>query len=307
MKELFVSKNFRQDTIDLIFDANAIISAYAEQGYTLTLRQLYYQFVARDAFPEDRRWQWTGAKWIRDPKGTKNAQPNYKWLGSVINDARLAGMVDWLAIEDRTRNVERNACWDNAAAACQAVHDQFRLDLWERQPVRVEVWIEKEALIGVIADVCQRLDVPFFACRGYVSQSEAWRAYHRSMNHELVILHLGDHDPSGIDMTRDNDERLFEVFGGVGELHRLALNMNQIIEHKPPPSPAKVTDSRWRDYCAEFGNDSWELDALEPAVINKLIETNVARFRDDNLWNEAVEEQEEERAKISDAILMIEG
>lgn len=305
MKEFFVAKDFRQETIDLIDTANAIIEEYADQGYTLTLRQLYYQFVARDAFPDNRKYQWTGSKWVKSKQGTKNAQPNYKWLGNTINDARLAGLIDWFSIEDRTRNLVGNSHWSDAVDATESVESQFRIDLWERQPRRVEVWIEKEALVGVIASTCNKLDVPYFACRGYVSQSEEWRAYRRSAEHELIILHFGDHDPSGIDMTRDNGDRIFDVFGGSGEIHRLALNMDQIKKHKPPPNPAKTTDSRWYDYHAKYGNESWELDALEPKVINDLIEVNVAKYRDQDLWEDAVAEQEEEREKIGKAITFI--
>jgi len=302
MKQQFIVKNFKLDTIDLIREANLIVQEYSRQGFVLTLRQLYYQFVARGKFPDDRRYTWTGAKWKKDANGTKNAQPNYKWLGKCINDGRLAGLVDWLSIEDRTRNLVGNAHWLNAVEAVQAVEGQFRIDLWARQPHRVEVWIEKEALTGVISGVCNRLDVPFLACRGFVSQSEMWRGFRRSENHPVILLHLGDHDPSGMDMTRDNRDRLNDVFGGRVEVRRLALNMDQIEEQNPPSDPAKSTDSRFPEYRRRYGPDSWELDALEPAFINDLIETNVKSIRDDGLWREANEEQEAERQKITDAI-----
>ena len=103
----------------------------------------------------------------------------------------------------------------------------------------------------------------------------------------MTILHLGDHDPSGIDMTRDNAERLADVFGGDVELKRIALNMDQIDEYAPPPNPAKVTDSRFEQYLLMYGAESWELDALEPSVINELIVNEVALLRDDELFDEA--------------------
>jgi hypothetical protein len=264
----------------MIEQANEIINEYAAQGYSLTLRQLYYQFVARDLI--------------------SNTVKSYNKLGSIINDARLAGLVDWLAIEDRTRNINDAPRWDDPADAINAVLQQYRTDIWATQPRRVEVWIEKNALTGVIHRTCRSLDVPYFACIGYVSQSEEWRAYRRSMDHPLTILHLGDHDPSGIDMTRDNDSRLNDVFGGDVDMIRIALNMDQVEEYDPPPNPAKMTDSRFQDYAAQFGTSSWELDALEPSVINALITSHVEDLRDEDIYQDALIEQKEGRDRLQD-------
>ena len=222
-------------------------------------------------------------------------------MGNTISNARLAGLISWEAIVDRTRNVRANQHFKDVGDILEAAAGSYRLDLWGGQEQAVEVWIEKEALIGVIEPVCVELDLPYFACRGYVSQSEQWRAGQRAMtrwNHDgqkTVILHLGDHDPSGIDMTRDNLDRLAHVMGGDVELKRIALNMDQVEQYSPPPNPAKVTDSRWQDYMAEFGPSSWELDALEPSVINELIETEVAKLRDDDLFNERLAQQDDDR------------
>lgn len=267
MKQQFIYKNFRTKSRAIINKANEIIEEYSAQGYSLTLRQLYYQFVARDLIP--------------------NTERSYKNLGSIINDGRLAGYIDWAAIEDRTRNISAAPHWDSPADVIQAARDSYQIDMWADQPRRVEVWIEKNALTGVIHDTCRELHVPYFACIGYVSQSEQWRAFQRSLDHPVTILHLGDHDPSGIDMTRDNDDRLNMVFGGDVEMIRIALNMDQIEQYSPPPNPAKVKDSRFEQYLQDFGPDSWELDALEPAVINDLIRTHVDHIRDDDLFDEA--------------------
>lgn len=282
MKEQFIQKNFRDKSLALINAANEIIDEYRAQGFTLTLRQLYYQFVARDLIP--------------------NTMRSYKSLGNTINDARLAGLIDWLSIEDRTRNVVSLAHWDSPADIISTCRDQYRRDLWADQARRVEVWIEKEALTGVIDRVCRKLDVPYFACRGYVSQSEQWRAYQRSLDDDILILHFGDHDPSGIDMTRDNDDRLNRVFGGNVEMRRVALNMNQVEQYNPPPNPAKQTDSRFESYAQEFGDESWELDALEPSVINDLIEKEVLAERNDDIWQDSLDEQESEREIIGQIV-----
>ena len=274
---------FKPKSLLMIQQAEAIITEYQRQGFILTLRQLYYQFVARDLLTNTIR--------------------SYKQLGSVINDARLAGLIDWNSIEDRTRNLQENPHWEGPESIVQACARQFRYDLWANQKVRPEVWIEKEALVGVIAGVCRELDVPFFACRGYVSQSEQWRAGRRyrdvrRASQVPLVLHFGDHDPSGIDMTRDNGERL-ALFAEHGvEVRRLALNMDQVQQYGCPPNPAKTTDSRFEGYMAIHGDESWELDALEPSVIVDLIRTEVLSVRDETLWGEAVARQEEARAQL---------
>jgi len=304
MKERFITKNFADATLAVIIRANDIIDEYQAQGYDLTLRQLYYQFVARDVFPENRRWAWTGARWVKDRDGTKNAQPNYDWLGGIINDGRMAGLIDWLAIEDRTRERKHNSHWDNPKGVIESARNSYGIDMWSNQPERVEVWIEKEALVGVIESVCKTLDVPFFACRGYVSQSEMWRAgvEFRNPEQHVVILHLGDHDPSGIDMTRDNFERLRTFSDGNVTVERIALNMDQIKKYNPPPSPAKTTDSRGTDYIDKFGIDSWELDALEPKVLIDLITKKVANHRADTLYVERERQLERDLMKLDSII-----
>jgi len=269
----YIPKRFAPKSEALIRTANQIIEEYEAQGFKLTLRQLYYQFVSRDIIP--------------------NTMKSYKTLGSVINDARLAGRLDWSAIVDRTRELRGVTHWDRPEDIVQAAARSFKVDRWEGQEVRPEVWMEKDALVGVFEGVCRSLDVDYFSCRGYTSQSEMWEAGQRIMNRyeetgqKTLILHFGDHDPSGIDMTRDIKDRL-KMFVEKGsdfddsvdwddacEVGRVALHMEQVRSLKLPPNPAKTTDSRAADYIEKFGHQSWELDALEPKHLVGLVTTLV--------------------------------
>ena len=286
----YENHNFRESTLKLISMANEIINDYEAQGYSLTLRQLYYQFVARDLMP--------------------NRQRSYDQLGKVINQGRMAGLISWTAIEDRGRNLKGLQTYIHPNQALKAVHDSYRRDLWADQPWRPEVWVEKQALEGVIAGICNRLRVDFFACKGYNSQSEQWRAGQRFSRYiqkgqRPIVFHLGDHDPSGLDMTRDNRERLGLFAGTPVMVQRLALNMNQVEELGPPPNPAKQTDSRFEDYRREFGDSSWELDALDPKYIEKLISDNVSRIRDEQIWDQSLLREVEERDQIEAAMEML--
>lgn len=283
MKELFVPKSFQSKSVDIIDKANEIIAEYQADGFTLTLRQLYYQFVARGLI--------------------KNLQTEYKRLGSIISDARLAGLIDWSAIEDRTRFLRRTPSWASPRDIVQACADQFKIDPWKDQDNYVEVWIEKDALVGVIEPVCERWRLPYFACRGYASQSEQYTAGKRVLGRlragkAVTIFHLGDHDPSGLDMTRDNQDRLGLFALSSPTVVRLALNWDQVQRYDPPPNPAKETDSRADSYVARYGHSSWELDALDPHVIDDLIENAVVDLVDGDAWEASMEEEREGRDRI---------
>lgn len=293
-KLCYVPRKFGADTLAAIVQANKIIAEYSAAGFTLTLRQLYYQFVARGLI--------------------ENTVRSYKRLGDVVNNGRLAGLIDWEAIEDRTRNLHSLATWTGPESVLRSAASSFRRNKWDNQSVHVEVWVEKEALAGVFADVCDDLEVPMFPCRGYPSQSEVWGAAQRLMrirrgkvthgfrkgSQRVLILHFGDHDPSGIDMTRDIEDRLRLLSGGERiEIRRLALNMDQVEEHEPPPNPAKETDSRWASYADQFGTESWELDALEPTLLAQLVRDGVAEVIDQDKWDEDEAADEEDRQRLT--------
>jgi hypothetical protein len=305
----YVERRFSAGSRAVIDLADAVCQDYAAQGFDLTLRQLYYQFISRDIFPEARWFWWNenSRKWIADPEhtnpaSTKNADPNYKWLGSLVNDARLAGVMDWDHLVDRTRNLRDLAHWRDPESIIDAVATQYRTDRWAHQPYRVEVWVEKDALTGVIGRTAEALDVPWFSCRGYTSQSELWAAARRHIGYErrgqkVVVIHLGDHDPSGVDMTRDVTDRL-TLFGASTKVVRIALNMAQIQQFQPPPNPAKLTDSRATGYIARYGGESWELDALDPTVLDGLIRDAVAQYRDEAQWAASTNAMEAERSDL---------
>lgn len=284
----YVEQDFRAATWEIIDQANLICQAYEAEGYELTLRQLYYQFVARGVLANNDR--------------------NYKRLGSIINDARLAGHIDWNHINDRTRYLRTSSTWQDPSQIIDASADQFQRNLWTTsgQEYRPEVWVEKDALVDVVARAAKPLHVPHFSCRGYVSQSEMWRAGRRMRKHltegySPVVFHLGDHDPSGIDMTRDITERLSLFAEEPIEVVRIALTMDQVEQYSPPPNPAKLTDSRGSDYVQRYGHESWELDALEPRTLVDLINSHISpRITDPETWQDVAEEDTATRSRMRD-------
>lgn len=333
----YIDKTFKPDTLRVIGQANQICAEYARHGLTLTLRQLYYQFVARGLLV--------------------NEQKEYKRLGDILNDARMAGRMDWDYLVDRTRNLVALPHWDDPVDIIEATAHSYRTDRWAQQPLRMEVWIEKDAGIGVIEDVCRRNDVPYFSCRGYTSVSEIWAGAQRIRRYlesgqDVVVLHIGDHDPSGLDMSRDIEDRLRlfidkdqehavtdrlietltaevgadevlatwqaldedeqhnralatrRALGGDGwgevTVRRIALNFDQIERYNPPPNPAKSTDARYRRYVRDTGLDeSWELDALDPLVLQDLIQDAIDEVRDADSWQQATDRMETDRELLT--------
>ncbi|MEO0793507.1 MAG: hypothetical protein AAFX93_00005 [Verrucomicrobiota bacterium] len=287
MKRIYEDWNPTATSLELVGKAEEIIHEYYRAGYVLTLRQLYYQFVARDIIP--------------------NTERSYKNLGTVITKARMAGLISWHAIEDRNRGHYSDWYEEDEMAPINGLSAGIHFDRWARQDVYIEVWVEKEALGNVISRACRPLCLPHLSCKGYLSAAEAWRAGQRFMEKlqdgkSCVLIHLGDHDPSGIDMTRDNSDRvnLFAdaAVNGAVDVRRIALNMDQVNRYNPPPNPAKVTDSRASGYISRFGRISWELDALEPSVIENLIQDTVEPYIDHDLWDDVEEEEKAMKARL---------
>jgi hypothetical protein len=283
--ERFVAKRFHASTLAVIDRANAIIAEYEARGFVLTLRQLFYQFVSRAAIA--------------------NAQSEYKRLGAIIRDGRRAGLIDWDAIEDRTRGLENWRTYDAPEDAIREIAEGYAEDPWPGQRCRPEVCIEKDALTGIIEPVCRRWMLPSFAARGNGSDSELYRAGRRfarmlAAGRRPLVLYLGDHDPTGLDASRDVRERLKMFARADIEVRRVALNMDQVERYRPPPNTAKETDSRYVAYVSEFGPECWELDALDPNVIDALIEAEIAGVVDQGAWNSAMARERASAERWSD-------
>lgn len=283
MKESFIDKKFNHKTLAVLEKINQVVDEFQEQGFELTVRQLYYQFVAKGLIA--------------------NTQSEYRKLKDAVNNGRLAGVIDWDAIVDRTRTDRGNSHWSDPQAIISSAADSYAKDTRDTQDHYVEVWVEKDALVGIVSQVADDLDVRYLSCRGFTSQSAMYQAAYRFMDHEAldkktVLLHLGDHDPSGLDMTRDIHDRL-GMFGSEVRVERIALTMDQIKEYGPPPNPAKVTDSRYESYRRLHGDDSWELDALDPRTIEEIIRDSVKSFTNEKARQMIVDEQEQERIQLN--------
>lgn len=266
-----------------LHEINNIIEEYRLQGYKLTLRQLYYQLVSRDVIP--------------------NKTEEYAKLSTVLVKGRMAGIVDWEAIEDRIRVPKLHYYAADPADAFDDITRQYRVDRMLNQDVYTEVWVEKDALSGVISRVTDKFHVRLMVNRGYSSATAMHDAAQRIIgsDKEAHILYLGDHDPSGMDMVRDIRDRLLE-FGAEVEVDHIALTDAQISRYNPPPNPAKVTDPRAGGYIAKYGKTSWEVDALTPTVLNTLIETKIREIINESKFDEMMQQERKDIVKMKDII-----
>jgi len=309
MKECFTDKKFDPEAEAIIAEVDKILARFAANGYDLTLRQIFYQFISFNLFPDDRTWRKVGKEtWVRDPTGTKNAEPNYKGLGGIVIDARMAGRLDWDMIRDRGRVTRTHAVFPDLKVFLQRLNETYRRDKWAEQPNYVEVMIEKQALEGVLYPVCERWDVAITANKGYSSGSSMYeRAKHlqtkRDVEHKDVhMIYMGDHDPSGIDMSRDVADRLQLFSDGPVQVHRVALNYDQVMRHNLPENNAKEADSRAAEYVERFGPHSWELDALSPDTLVTVLEHAIRGLIDPKKWKGSLSAQEEDQDQLQDII-----
>lgn len=281
MKQKFKNVPIRADRLERIEKANTIIADYQAQGLRLTLRQLYYQHVTRN--------------WIT------NEEKSYKNLIALIGDGRLAGLIDWNAIEDRVRQPRLPNEFENLESLVEAALNSFRLPRWDGQKYYAELWVEKDALSGVLEPLAREFHVTLMVNRGYSSLSamrEAGRRFADKDQEGYItrLFYLGDHDPSGEDMVRDVQDRL-QMFGSQVEVTKLALTMDQVRQYNPPPNPAKMSDSRANAYVDRHGNQSWEVDALPPEVLNGIVQDAFSEILND-VKMDAIKETEEVEKKL---------
>jgi len=293
----------RDDIIDHALD---ICREYESLDLTLTLRQLYYQFVARGLLP--------------------NGQKVYKRLGSTLTTARYDGRFPIRYIEDRGRVVrpgdydqdctDLDSCDRTAARYARAIPDwSVKRSRWFNQQTHVSVWVEKEALSGVVGPTCDDLDVGWFACKGYPSVSSLadWiKQTHSTVSDwdnetsQASIIYLGDHDPDGLEIPQSIERNVRTLMSTLGKhfpfhVERVALTTEQIREHNPPPFPAKMTSARFQKYVATTGlMDAWELDALDPVTMRTLIRSKVEAHWDARVHEKNVAEVEYTKGRLID-------
>ena len=288
MKEAFRQKKFRKEALQIIELCNSIIEDYSRQGLRLTLRQMYYQLVSRDIIP--------------------NNEKQYGRLSEILSSARLAGLVDWDAIEDRVRRPYKRSEFDDMKDLVEAAIASYRLPRWKGQQCYAELWVEKDALAGVLKPIADKFHITMMVNRGYSSQSAMYESAQRIRSKvaeygcdEAMILYLGDLDPSGEDMVRDIQDRM-NMFGLNVQVLKLALNMGHVKKYNPPPNRAKMTDPRAAEFIQKFGGSSWEVDALPPEVLTQIITGVLNKLVDVEKMQVIMDKEEQDKKWLLDKV-----
>lgn len=276
---------------DTVSNVKQIISEY---GYALTLRQIFYRLVS--------------------DYGLRNNKTTYTGLSKQLVKAREQGDIQVNAIEDRSRGIISSNDVDSGDPL-QFLEDQidelkeiassYSMSMWEPQDYYIEVWVEKDALSQVISRISRKYCVLTAPSRGYSSFSYIYDAVKRFQREGYgkkgLVLHFSDHDPSGLDMTRDLQSRL-RSYGADVEVKRIGLTYEQVQQYKLSPNPTKNADPRSKEYVEQYGNECWELDALPPDVLQQLVEDNIQEYIDQDKWDEREQEIEDNQELIQDKV-----
>lgn len=289
MKKKYQPINFRSESLRLIDLCNETIDEYMSAGLILSLRQLYYVMVTQNTITNEER--------------------SYKNLGKLVSNARLAGMMDWEAIEDRGRQAERASEWSSISSVVESALSSYRLPRLDGQREYVELWVEKQALAGVLEPIADKYHIVLMVNKGYSSQSAMYESAQRiNSNQERygcedsTILYLGDLDPSGEDMVRDISDRM-EMFECYCNVEKVALTIEQVREYSLPPNPAKLSDSRAALFVEKYGPNSWEVDAIPPRVLQSLISETVEGFIDLETMQVVKDKEKEDKKRLRAAMV----
>jgi hypothetical protein len=279
MKQTFRHKRFSRSIRVLIDQSVEIVEEYQAQNIKLTLRQLYYQLVSRGFIA--------------------NTQKEYSKVSRVLTDARYSGLVDWSMIEDRVRLPKLPNHFENLNDLIDAAVRSYKLDRWKGQEYTVELFCEKDALASVLYPIANEWHVTFAVNRGYASATAMYDTALRLANsgRKPVILYLGDHDPSGLDMIRDVETRINE-FGVNVKVIPIAITIEQIRKYDPPPNPAKITDTRATEYINRYGRYSWEVDALPPDILQTLVKEKIRNYVDIGLMDKIKGKESRDKTKL---------
>lgn len=318
---------------EILDHANEIRRSYKAKGLALTLRQLYYQFVTRKLLPSSQK--------VYKRIGDVLTEARYRGtfpVDGLVDRGRELHNGGYLR-DDTAVNaaVEQARSWQNYLPNLFVNRDR-----WIGQDTFVSVWVEKDALADIVENTCNPLGVSWFACRGYPSVSALWawlkhadgiingncKEYMqyryddegRLLRRErqgpafeatatsATVLYFGDHDPDGWEIPRSAERNLHTLMGTYDKeipltFKRIALNMDQIQQYKPPPFEAKMTSARYRGYVDEHDTDeAWELDALDPEVLRDLIQDEVGQLFDEDVHEENEARVREVRAEVTDRL-----
>ncbi len=251
-----------------------------EDGEPMTVRQVFYQLTSQGVIPK-----------------TESQYKNtvVRLLARMRRDHDLP--FDWIA--DSTRWMRKPTTYGSMEYMLEQTARTYRRSIWNDQRAYVEIWLEKEALAGVLDDETYRWDVPLMVTRGYPSLSFLYSAAETigSIEKPTFLYYFGDHDPSGLDISRSVQEGIEQLSDGA-EFHfeRVAVTPQQIEEWGLPGRPTKQTDTRSKN----FVGDSVEVDAIPPAKLRQLVSECITHHIDQGVLDQTLKIERLERDTLQE-------
>ena len=203
----------------------------------------------------------------------------------LLRQAREEGIIPWDWIVDETRRLERKPSWSNPAEFADCASRQYRRDFWEQQPLQCQVWSEKGTVRGVVAPVLNKLGVGFMPVGGFSATKAHDLAWNTDQDRDLIVIYIGDYDPSGMFMSeRDLPNRMEKYEGDHVEIRRVALVEDQLDGLPSFPASDKSDDTRYPWFVENYGDECWELDALDPNVLRGLLSMEIKSLIEPTAW-----------------------
>ena len=271
---LKIGRGKSQRSLDLI----AAMYQAAEAAQPITGRGIGYKLFAAGLIPS-------------------MAKSEMQRVYRLLRQAREEGTIPWEWIVDETRRLERVSTWDDPDQYARAVARSYRRDFWNQQPARVEVWSEKGTVRGVLAPVLDEFAVGFRVMHGFASATAVYDVAQDDDGRPLIVLYVGDFDPSGMFMSEEDLPTRLEKYDGKHvELRRIALKREQTAGLLSFPATDKKTDKRYSWFVRIFGQRCWELDALDPNVLRDIVQAEIESEIEPDAWARcaAVNEAEQE-------------
>lgn len=256
----------------------------------MTLRQCFYRLVSN--------------------RTLSNSRADYCKLSRVLTKARELGEVPFDWIVDRSRPTYSVSAFDDLADGLRALRDQYRRDYWQDQPYHVEVWCEKDAVVGSIQPVTDKLGVAIHVCRGFTSTTRAHEIAERFLRvaKPIYVFYLGDHDPSGREIEHDICRRVQGDPPSVWfTLTRLAIHARDIGDFRLPSLRVKESDSRAARFKHLYGTGCVELDALPPEELRRRVASAIEQLIDRDVWQRALRVEAAEMESIASIVSRITG
>jgi hypothetical protein len=228
-----------------------------------------------------------------------------KTVYRLLKEAREQGIIPWDWIVDESRQLEKRASWDDPDDFVQTMINNYRREYWNQQPVRVEIWSEKGTVRGLLRPVLDEYGVGFRVVHGFASATIVHDVAIDYDGRELIVLYVGDWDPSGLCMSeQDLPERIKKYNGGHVILKRVALVQDQLVglpsfpASDKGPKNGKKGDPRFKWFVKNYGDRCWELDALDPNVLRDCVRKHIESYIEPVAWERCKTTERAEEAAL---------